>query len=255
MRIATWNVNSVRARMPNVISWLDKAKPDVLLMQEIKCEDADFPEMEFNAAGYGVHVFGQKAYNGVAIASLHKIEHVREGLPRFVDAQARYLEATVRGIRLASVYAPNGNPLGTEKFTYKLEWMNMFKRHAADLLRDESPVVLGGDFNVIPEDSDVYDPDKWEKDALFSPEARAAFRGTLNLGYAEAFRALHPQARAFSFWDYKGGAWEKDLGLRIDFFLMSPEAADRMTDCRIDREERGRDKASDHVPVVVEMGD
>ncbi|MDR3450834.1 MAG: exodeoxyribonuclease III [Alphaproteobacteria bacterium] len=254
MRIATWNVNSVRARLPNVIGWLGRAKPDVLLMQEIKCETKDFPSMEFQAAGYQVHAFGQKSYNGVAIASLHKIEEVREGLPGDdADAQARYLEAVVQGVRVASIYLPNGNPLGTEKFAYKLAWMERLKRHAAELLRDEKPVVLGGDYNVIPEEIDVHNPQDWLGDALYAPESRAAFREILHLGYTELFRALHPGQQAYTYWDYQGGAWQQDKGIRIDHFLLSPEAVDRATSCIIDRAPRGEDKASDHTPVIAEL--
>ncbi|MFA4993701.1 MAG: exodeoxyribonuclease III [Bdellovibrionales bacterium] len=254
MRIATWNVNSVRARLPNIIAWLDEAKPDVLLMQEIKCETDAFPAMEFKAAGYETYAFGQKAYNGVALASLHKIEAAQEGLPNFKeDTQARYLEATINGLRVASIYAPNGNPVDTDKFTYKLDWMTRFKRHAASLLCEEKLVVLGGDFNVIFTELDVYDPKGWEKDALYHPQIRAAFRDIISLGYTEIFRALHPHQRAYSFWDYQGGAWQQDKGLRIDHFLLSPEAADRTKGCVIDRVARGKDKASDHTPVIVDI--
>ena len=254
MKIATWNVNSVRARLPNVLDWLAKAKPDVLLMQEIKCETSAFPAMEFAAAGYKTQVLGQKAYNGVAIASLHPIEDVQEGLPDAgEDTQARYLEATIKGVRVASLYLPNGNPAGTDKYTYKLDWMARFKCRAAELLRQEKAVVLGGDYNVIPAELDVYDPVGWEQDALYLPQTRAAFRDILHLGYTEIFRALHPDKRAYSFWDYQGGAWQQDQGLRIDHFLLSPEAVDRCAGCEIDRTPRGQDKASDHTPVIVEI--
>ena len=254
MKIATWNVNSVRARLPNVLAWLEQVKPDVLLMQEIKCETSAFPVMEFTAAGYQVHALGQKSYNGVAIASLHPIEDVREGLPDAGgDEQARYLEAKIKGMRVASLYLPNGNPVGTEKYSYKLDWMARLKRHAATLLREEKCVVLGGDYNIIPAELDVYDPKDWEQDALYLPQSRAAFRDILNLGYTEIFRALHPAQRAYSFWDYQGGAWQQDKGLRIDHFLLSPEAVDRCVDCVIDRTPRGQDKASDHTPVIVEI--
>ncbi len=254
MKIATWNVNSIRARLPNVLAWLEQAKPDVLLMQEIKCETGAFPVMEFTAAGYQVHALGQKSYNGVAIASLHPIEDVREGLPDAAgDEQARYLEATIKGVRVASLYLPNGNPVGTEKYSYKLDWMARLKRHAATLVREERCVVLGGDYNIIPAELDVYNPKDWEQDALYLPQSRAAFRDILNLGYTEIFRALHPDQRAYSFWDYQGGAWQQDKGIRIDHFLLSPEAVDRCVGCAIDRTPRGQDKASDHTPVIVEI--
>ncbi len=254
MRIATWNVNSIRARLPNVIGWLGEAKPDVLLMQEIKCETDAFPAMEFKAARYNTYACGQKAYNGIALASLHKIEHIQEGLPNFKeDVQARYLEAVIKGVRVASIYVPNGNPIGTDKFAYKLDWLTSFKKHAAKLLRTEERVVLGGDFNVIQTELDVYDPKGWEEDALYHPKTRAAFRDILALGYTEIFRALHPDERAYSFWDYQGGAWQQDKGLRLDHFLLSPEAVDRTKKCFIDREARSKDKASDHAPVVIDM--
>jgi len=254
MRIATWNVNSIRARMPVVMAWLNSAKPDVLLLQEIKCETADFPIMEFKAVGYDVHAHGQKSYNGIAIASLHKIEDMMEGLPDGNgDAQSRYMEATIKGVRIASVYLPNGNPLGTEKYDYKLAWMKRLKAHMAELLRDERPVVLGGDFNVIPEEMDVHNPKGWEKDALFHPPTRAAFRELLSLGYTDIYRALHPYEKAYTFWDYKSVAWPQDKGLRIDHFLLSPEAVDKSISCVIDKAPRGEEKASDHTPVIVEI--
>jgi len=257
MRIATWNVNSVKARITNVLDWLKDTQPDVVLLQEIKCETAAFPALEFESAGYKAQVLGQKAYNGVAILSRHKIENVVEHLPGDKkDEQARYIEATVKGVRVASIYLPNGNPVDTEKFPYKLAWLKRLQKHAAQLLTDEKPVVLGGDYNVIPEAVDVYDPKGWEQDALFHPQSRAAFREVVQLGYTEAFRALHPQKKhAYTFWDYQAGAWQRDNGLRIDHFLLSPEAADRLTACQIDRKPRGEDKASDHTPVVIELRD
>jgi exodeoxyribonuclease-3 len=257
MKIATWNVNSIRARLSNVISWLQMTKPDVLLMQEIKCETNAFPVMEFTAAGYYMHAFGQKSYNGVAVASLHKIEDVHEGLPGdAADAQARYIEATIKGVRVASIYLPNGNPIGTEKYDYKLRWMARLKARAADLLKTEMPIILGGDYNIIPNDIDVHNPQDWLQDALFLPQSRAAWRDILQLGYTEIFRALNPQlSHAYSYWDYQGGAWQQDKGIRIDHFLLSPEAVDRASSCSIDREPRGLDKASDHTPVVLEIKD
>ncbi len=255
MKIATWNVNSVRARLPNVLEWLAAAKPDVVLLQEIKCEAVSFPTIEFTSAGYTSHALGQKAYNGVAILSLHPIENVIEHLPEAGDdVQSRYLEATIQGIRVASIYLHNGNPMGTEKYDYKLAWLKRLKKHAHTLLGSETPVVLGGDYNVIPEAIDVYNPKAWENDALFHPQSRAAFREVTQLGYTEAFRALHPDKQnAYSFWDYQAGSWQQDNGLRIDHFLLSPEAADIMTGCTIDRTPRGKEKASDHTPVVLEL--
>jgi len=255
MRIATWNVNSIKARLEPVRHWLESAKPDVVLLQEIKCETDSFPAMEFKALGYEVHALGQKTYNGVAILSRHKIEDVLEHLPEAGDdVQARYIEATIKGIRVASIYLPNGNPVDSEKYPYKMAWLKRLHRHAKKLLESEKPVVLGGDYNVIPEAMDVYDPKAWENDALYRQETRAAWRELVSLGYTDAFRALHPQKKhAYSFWDYQAGAWQRDNGLRIDHFLLSPEAADRLTNCFIDRTPRGQDKASDHTPVMVEL--
>ncbi|MDD5587397.1 MAG: exodeoxyribonuclease III [Alphaproteobacteria bacterium] len=256
MRIATWNVNSIKARMPNVIDWLKSAKPDVLLLQELKCETGEFPRLEFEVLGYQALVVGQKAYNGVAILSLEKPEHVLERLPGDGDnASARYVEATIGGLRVASLYAPNGNPIDSEKFTYKLDWLARLKAHAQKLLEDEKPFVLGGDYNVIPAAEDVYDPEGWEQDALYHPKSRAAFRELLHIGLTDAFRALHPhQKHAATFWSYRAGAWQKDNGLRIDHFLLSPEAVDRLASCFIDRTPRGEDNASDHTPVTIVMG-
>ncbi len=255
MRIATWNVNSIKARLEHVQAWLKEQKPDVLLLQELKCETSAFPSLEIEALGYKAHALGQKTYNGVAILSLHKMENIVEHLPEAgEDMQSRYIQADINGVRIASIYLPNGNPLPGEKFDYKLAWMKRLKAHAAALLESELPVVLGGDFNIIPEAIDVYDPKGWEADALFHPQSRAAWREILSLGYTEAFRALHPQKEhAYSYWDYQAGAWQRDFGLRIDHFLLSPETVDRMTNCFIDRTPRGKEKASDHTPVVVEI--
>jgi len=257
MRIATWNVNSVKARLPNVTGWLAEARPDVVLLQEIKCETAAFPAAAFAELGYQSAALGQKSYNGVAILSTAPIEDVREGLPGDPDdLQARYIEATIRGVRVASIYLPNGNPVGTEKYPYKLRWMERLRAHAQGLLAGEAPVVLGGDYNVIPEPRDVYAPAQWAEDALFRLETRRAFRTILALGYTDAFRAVNPdQEHAYTFWDYQAGCWPRDLGLRIDHFLLSPQAADRIRDCRIDRGPRGGEKASDHTPVILDLLD
>ncbi|MSO70844.1 MAG: exodeoxyribonuclease III [Alphaproteobacteria bacterium] len=253
MKIATWNVNSIKARLPNVLAWLDAAKPDVLLMQEIKTVADGFPTMEFESRGYNLAIHGQKTYNGVAIASIFRLDDVRRGLPGYEDPQARFIEAWIdagdRGCRVASIYLPNGNPLGTEKFVYKLDWMERLIAHARKLLKDEEAVVLGGDYNVIPEDRDCHDPKAWAGDALFQPESRAAFRKLLHLGYTEAFRALHDEPLAYSFWNYQARAFERDAGIRIDHLLLSPQAADRLTACQIDKAPRAEEHASDHVPV------
>jgi exodeoxyribonuclease-3 len=257
MKIATWNVNSVKAHLPNVLDWLKHARPDVVLLQEIKCVDEAFPELEIGDAGYNVAVHGQKTYNGVAILAKRPIEDVERGLPGADDdAQARYIEATVSGVRIASVYAPNGNPWPGEKFDYKLAWFDRLAKRTRRLLKAEETFVLGGDFNVCPTDDDVYDPESWANDALCRPECRAKFRTLLNLGLTEAFRALHPHEKhRYSFWDYQGRAWERDNGLRIDHLLLSPQAADRLKRCDIDKAPRGKAKASDHVPVWCELGE
>jgi len=255
MRIATFNVNSIKARLPRVLEWLAEFAPDVALLQEIKTVDEGFPRLEIEDLGYNVETHGQKTYNGVAILSKRPIEDVLRGLPGDeADEQARYIEATVDTVRVASIYLPNGNPVDSDKFGYKLAWLDRLVAHARDtLLPGEMPVVLGGDYNVIPDDRDVHDPAAWADDALFWPESRARFRTLLNLGMIEAWRALHDEAGQFSFWDYQRGAWQKDEGVRIDHLVLSPQAADLMQDCQIDRKPRGREKASDHTPVWVEL--
>ena len=257
MKIATWNVNSIKARLPNVVAWLREAAPDIALLQELKCVDDAFPRMEIEELGYNVETHGQKTYNGVAILSKFPLEDVKRGLPGDeTDEQARYIEASIGALRVASIYLPNGNPTASEKFPYKLRWMERLHAHARGLLDSEDPVVLGGDYNVCPTDRDVYDPVGWANDALCRAESRAAFRSLLWLGYTEAFRALHPDAeKAWTFWDYQAGAWPRDNGLRIDHLLLSPVAAERLVDCQIDRGPRGLEKASDHTPIWIELND
>lgn len=256
MKIASWNVNSIKARLPAVIDWLETAAPDVLALQEIKCTADAFPHLEIEAAGYRAAVLGQKTYNGVALISKAAPDSLREGLPGDSgDDQARYVEAVFDGVRVASIYLPNGNPVGSDKFPYKLAWMARLKRHAAGLLADEVPTVLGGDFNVIPEPEDCYDPDDWTGDALYRPESRRAFREILHLGWADAFRSLHARrGGAFTFWDYQRGRWQRGEGIRIDHLLLSPAALDRLEACDIDTVPRSRPKASDHTPVWCCLG-
>lgn len=255
MKIATWNVNSVKARLANVTGWLGATSPDIVLFQEIKSETASFPAAAFEELGYHVQAVGQKSYNGVALLSKLPAEDIITRLPgEPEDEQARYVEATVGGVRVASLYLPNGNPVGTEKYPYKLRWMERLRLHAATLLESGMPVVLGGDYNVIPAPADVYDPVGWADDALFRQETRLKFQEILALGYTEAFRALHPGlTHAYSFWDYQAGAWPRDMGLRIDHFLLSPQAADRLVACEIDKGPRSQEKASDHTPVVLDL--
>ena len=258
MKIATWNVNSVKARLETVTAWLKDAAPDVVALQEIKCMDDAFPRGPFEDLGYNCALHGQKTYNGVAILSKRPLEDVTRGLPGGDgDEHARYLEAVVTGdkgiIRVVSIYAPNGNPLGTDKFAYKLKWLERLRDRAKELLTFEEPAALMGDFNVIPTNDDVHDPAAWVNDALFQPESRAALRRVENLGYQDAFRACNTQPNKYTFWDYQAGAWQKDHGIRIDFILLSPQALDRLKGCTIDKRVRGWDKPSDHVPVVAEV--
>lgn len=255
MRIATWNVNSVKARLNNIVPWVKETMPDVLLLQEIKCEESAFPNLEFESLGYKPYPVGQKSYNGVALLSRHPVQHLAlglEGEPE--DTQARFVEGVICGIRIGCLYLPNGNPLETEKFEYKLRWMKRLKSHCAGLVAKEIPFVMGGDFNVIPEPIDVFDPKGWESDALFHPRTRAQYRELIQLGLVDAFRTLHPDEKhAYTFWDYQAGAWQRDAGLRIDHFILSPEAADLLLSCSIDRKPRGLEKASDHTPVILEI--
>ena len=250
MKIATWNVNSIKVRLSHVLAWLESAKPDVLCLQEIKCEAADFPSLELKGLGYYAEVVGQRAYNGVALLSREPMRDVAAGLPGDPsDSHARYLEGTVGDVRVASIYLPNGNPSNSDKFPYKLAWMRRLSARAQELLRSELPVVLAGDYNVCPADADVYDPEGWRDDALCRPESRAQFRSLLNLGYTDAFRVFHAEPHRYSFWDYQAGRWNRDEGLRIDHLLLSPQAADKLTAADIDKAPRAADKASDHTPV------
>lgn len=248
--IATWNVNSIRARLPRVMEWLADARPDIVLLQETKVVDDIFPAEEIEELGYNIAFHGQKSYNGVAILSKSPIEDVLTGLPGDPDdVQARYIEAFTGGVRVASIYLPNGNPAPSEKFDYKIAWMERLYDHAATLLDNDEALILGGDYNVCPTDDDVYDPPRWADDALCRPDTRNRFRAIVNLGLTDAIRVFHAQPDAYSYWDYTGGAWQKDFGLRIDHLLLSPQAADRLADAGIDRKPRGRERPSDHTPV------
>jgi len=257
MRIATWNVNSINARLETVVRWFEEAQPDVACLQELKCLDEKFPAEPFERLGYNLAIHGQKTYNGVAILSKRPLEDVRRGLPEGEgDDHARYIEAVVSGpepVRVASIYLPNGNPVSTEKFAYKLAWMERLQRHAQALMALEEPLVLLGDYNVIPEPRDAEFPANWTGDALFQPESRAAFRALKWLGLYDAYLQADGAPGAYTFWDYQAGAWQRNNGIRIDHALLSPQAVDRLRGVSIHRNVRGWEKPSDHVPLVVDL--
>jgi exodeoxyribonuclease-3 len=253
MKIASWNVNSIRARLDHVTEFLKARQPDVLLLQELK--GTEFPATVFEDLGYGSAAVTQKAYNGVAILSRHPIETISTTLAGDeADSHARFLETTILGIRVVDIYLPNGNPIGTDKFAYKLAWMDRLNVEMSAWLSKEMPVLIGGDFNVIPEDIDCHKPSSWIHDALFQPETRARYRALLDLGYTDAFRSLHPgEGGQFTYWDYFRKAFEHNRGVRIDHFLLSPPLAERLTGCEIDRAPRAQEKPSDHTPIIVEL--
>ncbi|MBQ4824776.1 exodeoxyribonuclease III [Leisingera sp. HS039] len=266
MKIATFNINGIKARAQALPDWLDEAQPDVAVLQEIKSVDEAFPREMLEERGYNVETHGQKSFNGVAILSKLPLEDVRRGLPGDdSDEQARWIEATVVGkqaIRICGLYLPNGNPVELEpdgspvaggKYAYKLAWMARLKARAEALLAEEMPALMAGDYNIIPQAEDAKRPEAWLEDALHRPESRAAFQRIVNLGFTEAFRARHQGPGHYSFWDYQAGAWNRDDGIRIDHFLLTPQAADLLRDCQIDKDVRGREKPSDHVPVWVEL--
>lgn len=258
MRIATWNINGVKARIDGLCQWLADTKPDVVCLQEIKSVDEGFPGGPIGDLGYNIAVHGQKGFNGVAILSRRPIDDIRRGLPGDeADAQARYIEAVIAGekgvVRVASLYAPNGNPIGTEKFSYKLGWLARLEAHWQALRAFEEPLVLAGDYNIIPTDDDVHDPAAWAEDALFQPESQAAYWRLAHSGLTDALRATTDQSGLYTFWDYQAGAWQKDHGIRIDHAMLSPQAADVLVAAGIDRFTRGWEKPSDHVPMWVEL--
>jgi exodeoxyribonuclease-3 len=248
----------VRARLEGALAWVKDASPDVMCFQEIKCEDNAFPSEMFEELGYNVAVHGQKGFNGVALLSKLPLEDISRGLPGSdTDDHSRFIEATVSvpsgAIRVVSLYLPNGNPIGTEKFDYKLAWMARLETYAKSRLALEEAFVLAGDFNVIPEDIDARFPDHWTRDALFQPETRATYRRLLNLGLTDAFRACEAGEGHYTFWDYQAGSWQKNDGIRIDHLLLSPQAADRLNSAEIDKRTRTWDKPSDHVPVIIDL--
>ena len=257
MKIATFNINGIKARAEALPAWLDQANPDVVVLQEIKSVDDAFPREPLEQRGYRVETHGQKGFNGVAILSKLPLSDIRRGLPGDdADEQSRWIEATVEGarpVRVCGLYLPNGNPAPGPKFDYKLAWMARLERHAAAFLKDEVPVVMAGDYNVIPDPIDAARPEAWVTDALFLPQSRAAFRRIVNLGYTDAIRTRNSAAGIYTFWDYQAGAWERNNGIRIDHLLLSPQAADRLTGTGIDKAVRGLEKPSDHVPVWITL--
>ncbi len=258
MRIASFNINGVKARLPALLKWLEEASPDVVLLQEIKSVDEGFPREPIEDLGYNVETHGQKGFNGVAILSKRPIEDVSRGLPGDPeDEQARWIEATISGdqraVRVCGLYLPNGNPAPGPKYDYKLAWMERLQARAEDLIASEEIALMAGDYNVIPQAEDVHNPDQWTEDALYLPQTKAAWRRLLALGYTEAFRALNTAPLNYTFWDYQAGAWNKNNGIRIDHFLLTPQAADLLQDCQIDKTPRGGEKPSDHTPIWIDL--
>lgn len=259
MKIAAWNVNSILARLPTALKVFEEVNADVWCLQEIKCEDARFPRFEFEALGYNVETYGQKSYNGVAILSKHRIEEFVRGVPGLDHEHARYIEAVIAApsgpFRVASIYAPNGNPIATEKFQFKLQFMDALNAHLRGLLKLEERFAIAGDYNVIPREVDCVDPRVWASDALFQPETRGAYRALQHLGLTDAYMQADGAAHKYTFWDYQAGAWQRDNGIRIDHLLLSPQAADRLQGVEIFKKARGLEKASDHVPIIASFAD
>ncbi len=258
MKVVTWNINGVRARLGNLLHWLGESRPDIACLQEIKSLDDQFPRAEVEALGYQVATHGQKGFNGVALLSKLPFDEVSRGLTGGDgDEQARFIEgvfSTPGGVlRVVSLYLPNGNPTGSDRFAYKLDWMARLERWAAARLQLEEPLVLAGDFNVIPEPADARFPENWVTDARFQPESRQAFRRLSHLGFIDAIRAVSDDPGLFTFWDYQAGAWQKNNGIRIDHLMLSPEAASRLAAASIEKHVRGWEKPSDHVPAAIEL--
>lgn len=262
MRIATWNVNSIKQRVDHLVAWLGERQPDIVCLQELKCVDEAFPREAIEATGYNIAVHGQKAFNGVAILSKRPFDEVAVRLPGQLlngedDPQSRFIEvlvSTAQGVvRVGNLYLPNGNPPETDKYSYKISWMNRLIMYADERLKLGEPFVLTGDFNVIPTPADVHNPAAWAGDALFLPQTRERYRALVNLGLTDALRAVSDEPGLYTFWDYQAGAWQKNQGIRIDHMLLSPQAADRLATVGIDKHVRSWEKPSDHVPVWLDL--
>ncbi len=254
MKVYTFNVNGINARLPQLLAWLANARPDVVCLQEIKSQDATCPRLEIEALGYHMETHGQKGFNGVALLSREPLTDIVRGLPGDdTDEQSRWIEGTTMGLKIVSLYLPNGNPQPGPKFDYKLAWMDRMIVRARNLLLEEQPLILAGDYNVCPTNNDVHNPSAMAEDALMQPESRSRWRQLFNLGYLDAIRAIEPTAHCYSYWDYQAGAWSKDHGLRIDHLALSPQAADRLKDAGVDRKPRALEKPSDHTPVWCEL--
>jgi exodeoxyribonuclease-3 len=255
MKIATFNINGIGARLPNLLRWLEHSQPDVACLQELKAPQEKFPEAAIRDAGYGVIWHGQKSWNGVAILArgTDPVESRRGLAGDDEDLQSRYIEAAVNGVVIGCLYLPNGNPAPGPKFDYKLGWLRRFATHAADLLASKAPVVLAGDYNIIPTEADVYKPERWVDDALFRPEVREAFHALTGQGWTDALRTLHPDERIYTYWDYFRNAYPRDAGLRIDHLLLSPALAGKLATAGVDRDVRGWEKASDHAPTWITL--
>jgi exodeoxyribonuclease-3 len=255
MKVATFNINNVNRRLPHLLTWLKRAKPDIVALQELKATDEAFPRNAIEKAGYGAVWHGQRTWNGVAILARNADPVlIRTALPGDAnDREARYIEAAVRGIVVTSIYLPNGNPQPGPKFDYKLDWFRRLRAHAAKFIKQEIPVVLAGDYNVAPTPLDIYPTKSWDQDALIQPKSRAAFKSLIAQGWTDAIRALHPATPMFTFWDYKRNRWTRDAGLRLDHLLLSPSLAPRLNKAGVDRLVRGEDGASDHAPAWVTL--
>ena len=258
LKLASFNVNSIKMRLPNVLNWLEKNNIDIILIQETKTINDNFPAIDFNQKNYNVIFNGQKSYNGVAIASKFEINEITRSLPIYdneinEDSQARFLHVKINDINIICLYLPNGNPAPGPKYDYKINWMRRLIKYTKKIYDSNEPLILGGDFNVIQESIDCYDISKWQNDALYLEKTRRHLRELINIGLVDAYRLKYPLSKEYSFWDYQNGAWQKDNGIRIDLFLISPEIVDNLIDVGIDKIPRGDEKPSDHTPIWIEL--